>query len=117
MDAGAGSGVIGRFAELQGESLGRQQAYQDALRLTGLPVDIQVIDNDKLPLSVPMRYDLENHRIEVNTQFRFSQAEMTQYMAEELLHATDHLGESYTLSAGSHRMSFLYGDIFKEVLW
>mgnify|MGYP006995474148 CR=1 FL=1 len=44
MDAGAGSGVIGRFAELQGESLGRQQAYQDALRLTGLPVDIQVID-------------------------------------------------------------------------
>ncbi len=115
MDAGAGSGAMGRFALLQGESSGGQQAYEDALKLTGLPVDIDVVDNPDLPKTVPMRYDLENHRIEVNIQFAFNRPEMAQYMAEELLHATDHLGNRYTLSAGSEYLYFGYGKIMLEV--
>ena len=117
MDAGAGSGAMGRFALLQGESSGGQQAYEDALKLTGLPVDIDVVDNPDLPKTVPMRYDLENHRIEVNIQFAFNRPEMAQYMAEELLHATDHLGNGYTLSAGSEYLYFGYGKIMLGVLY
>lgn len=118
MNAGAGSGAMGRFALLQGDSESPQQAFEDALALTGLPIDIDVVDSPNLPIDVPMTYSLFDHHIEINTNYpvKLTRAKAAQYMAEELLHATDHLGKGYTLSAGSSRMSFLYGDIFKEVL-
>ena len=90
MNAGAGGSAMGRFAELQGDSASGQQALADALALTGLPVDIEVVDSADMPNGVPMRYDLDQHRIEVNTNIQASRALMAQYMAEELLHAVDH---------------------------
>lgn len=115
MNAGAGSGVIGRFAVLTGDSENGQQALNDALQLTGLPVDLPVVDSSDLPLDVPMRYSLENHTVEVNSQLLLSRAFMAQAMAEELLHSIDHVGNRQTLSAGSRRMDFLRGDLIFEV--
>lgn len=115
MDAGAGGGAMGRFAELQGDSESGQQALADALALTGLPVDIEVVDSADMPAGVPMRYDLSQHRIEVNSNIQSSRALMAQYMAEELLHSVDHLGAGYTLSAGSQYLYFGVGKITLEV--
>lgn len=115
MNAGAGGGAMGRFAELQGDSASGQQALADALALTGLPVDIEVVDSADIPNGVPMRYDLDQHRIEVNTNIQASRALMAQYMAEELLHAVDHLGCGYTLSAGSRHLYFGIGKITLDV--
>gem|GEM_PF-3248667 len=115
MAAGAGHGAMGRFAELQGDSESGRQALVDALILTGLPVDIEVVDLEDMPNDVPMRYDLSCHKIEVNANIQASRALMAQYMAEELLHCVDHLGRGFTLSAGSFRMDFLRGDLVFEV--
>lgn len=114
--AGAGSGAIGRFAVLTGDSENGQQALNDALQLTGLPVDLPVVDSKDLPKNVPMRYVLEQHIVEVNNVRVFSRAFMAQAMAEELLHSTDHVGNGQTLSAGSRRMSLQRGDIAQEVI-
>ena len=115
LDAGAGGGTMGRFAELQGDSESGQQSLADALALTGLPVDIEVIDVADMPTGVPMRYDLSQHRIEVNSNIQSSRALMAQYMAEELLHSIDHLGDGYTLSAGSQYLYFGVGKVTLEV--
>lgn len=115
MDAGAGSGAMGRFADLDGESLGGQQAYQDALQLTGLPVDVQVVDK-KLPVFTPMRYSLSDNLIEVNSLTTASRSVRVQEMAEELLHAVDHLGDGYTLSAGSPLLDMKTGVVMQELL-
>lgn len=115
MDAGAGSGAMGRFAELQGESLGSQQAYTDALRLTGLPVDIEMIESDRLPFLIPMRYSLDQHLIEVNVRYPDTRAIRVQQMVEELFHAIDHLGHSFTLSAASPLFDIKRGAVMTEL--
>lgn len=119
--AGAGSGSIGRFAVLTGDSENGQQALNDALQLTGLPIspsDLPIIQLDDMPFDVPMRYSLLEHQIEINTNFpiKLTRAEAAQAMAEELLHSTDHVGNGQTLSAGSRRFSLQRGDIAQEVI-
>lgn len=119
MDAGAGSGAMGRFALLQGESESPQQAYEDALALTGLPIfaqDIPLVGNPDMLLGVPMRYSLLHHHIEINPNIIITRALAAQYMAEELLHSIDHVGNGCTLSAGSRRFSLQHGDIALEVI-
>lgn len=116
MDVGAGGGAMGRFAELQGDSESGQQALADALALTGLPVDIEVVDSADMPNDVPMRYSLLDHEIEINTNILQTRAEAAQAMAEELLHSVDHTGNGSTLSAGSYRMSLLRGDLSQEAI-
>ena len=114
MDAGAGSGAMGRFALLQGESAGGRQAYEDALRLTGLPIEIKVVDIS-LPKYIPMRYNLDDNRIEVNSSRKSERALAAQEMAEELFHATDHLGNGYTLSAASPLFDMKNGLLMLEL--
>lgn len=117
--AGAGSGAIGRFAILTGDSESGQQAMDDALKLTGLPIspsDLPIIQLDDMPFDVPMRYSLLHHHVEINPNVILTRAEAAQAMAEELLHSTDHVGNGQTLSAGSRRMSLQRGDIALEAI-
>jgi hypothetical protein len=116
MNAGAGSGAIGRFATLTGDSENGQQALDDALALTGLPVDLPVVELKNMPLNVPMRYSLESHLVEVNLDVVLTRAQAAQAMAEEALHSIDHAGNGQTLSAGSRRMSLQRGDLALEAI-
>lgn len=115
LDAGAGSGAIGRFAELEGELSTSKQTLADAKRLTGLPVDAEVIENHELPFDVPMRYNLDENLIEINPASKLDRGRAAQAMAEELLHATDHLGDGRTLSAGSALFDMEKGSVMLEL--
>lgn len=118
MDAGLGDGAIGRFLDLAGLSSGADQIMLDALRLTGLPVEIEMSIVKEMPISVPMRYALDRHRIELNPLYikTLSRGQLAQMMAEELLHSIDHLGGGRTLSASSQCFNRSSGDVYVEAL-
>lgn len=118
LEAGLGSGAIGRFLDLTGSSGGHEEIMADALRLTGLPVQIAVVSEKNMPLSVPMRYSLGDHQVEVNPIHLKVQSRgaLAQMMAEELLHSVDHVGGGRTLSASSKRFNRSNGDVYLEAL-
>ena len=114
--AGPGA-ATGRFADLPGEHEGPRQAYDDAAALTGLRLDMPVIHGPAdMDSRVPMRYSLADRRIQINPGVTMSRAEAARFMAEELLHAVDHLGGRRTVSGGSTRLDLKTGDIAQEAL-
>lgn len=109
---------VGRFAELEGAHTSPKQAYDDAANLTGLHLKIPVAHGPAdMDPQVPMHYDLAQRRIVVNPnpEKPLTRASAAFYMAEELLHAVDHVGGQRTLSGGSPRLAS-NGDIAREAM-
>ncbi len=108
---------LAAFRRLQGDATS-DAARQDAEAILGFASPAPVMrksDPDLAAQGVPMYYDLDSRTIIYNTAFTARTRAMdAQWMAEEILHAVDHLGEGKTISASSERLA-PGGDIRQEL--
>lgn len=105
--------VFDQFAALGASKGNVIQALSDAKKITGLNFKIPAKSAD-LGDKVPAKLNVDDWVIYYNKKWDFSRADGAQYIAEELFHALDVVGNGKTLSASSERLHTLTGDIYLE---
>ncbi len=101
---GGGSNVFRRF-DLGDSPATPEQAYSDAVALTGIDIGLAVEPYaDSAAADVPAYFDPDKRVIRVNTAVARTRSEAAMDMAEEILHAVDSLSGKpvyRTISSGS----------------
>jgi hypothetical protein len=92
------------YRKLKGQH-GIDFARNDAERILGFKSPVRVVKKADQALAdqrVPMYYDLDEKVIVYNSAYKNrSRAQDAEWMAEEILHAVDHVGGTSTISLGS----------------
>ena len=102
-----------RYSQLGRGRVDIAQTVTDVSALLGFDVPFNLGMTADMPSTTPMRFNLDNGVIEVNSRLKLPRDEAAQYLMEEVLHGIDVLGPSRTISASS-RLLDEDGAVYRE---
>jgi hypothetical protein len=104
-----------RYSQLGRGRVDIAQTVSDVSALLGFDIPFNIGMTADMPSTTPMRFNLNNGVIEVNSRLKLPRDEAAQYLIEEVLHGIDVLGPNRTLSSVSNLLHE-DGAVYREAL-